>query len=92
MVNEACLPNNTYYPRMPDYTLYSGVQVCWSEHSDSSFAYGFMSLDNGLGTMTTSTVKGFVHTKAFYYQQKKTTLSLSFSYRYWLSKYNIFTM
>ena len=40
---------------MPDYTLYSGVHVCWSEHSDSSFAYGFMSLDYGLGTMTATT-------------------------------------
>ena len=25
-----------------------------SEHSDSSFVYGFMSLDYGLGTMTTT--------------------------------------
>ena len=37
MVGEACLPSNAYYPRTltPDYTLYSGVHVCWSEHSDS---------------------------------------------------------
>ena len=42
MVGEACLPRNAYYPRMPDYTLCSGVHVCWSEHSDSSFVYGFM--------------------------------------------------
>ena len=55
MVGEACLPSKSYYPRMPDYTLYSGVHVCWSEHSDSSFVYGFMSLDYGLGTMTTTT-------------------------------------
>ena len=55
MVGEACLPSNAYYPRTPDYTLYSGVHVCWSEHSDSSFVYGFMSLDYGLGTMTTTT-------------------------------------
>ena len=55
MVGEACLPSNTYYPRTPDYTLYSGVHVCWSEHSDSSFVYGFMNLDYGLGTMTAST-------------------------------------
>ena len=55
MVGEACLPSNAYYPRTPDYTLYSGVHVCWSEHSDSSFIYGFMSLDYGLGTMTTTT-------------------------------------
>ena len=54
MVGEACLPSNAYYPRTPDYTLYSGVHVCWSEHSDSSFVYGFMSLDYGLGTMTAS--------------------------------------
>ena len=40
---------------MPDYTLYSGVHVCWSEHSDLPFVYGFMSLDYGLGTMTTTT-------------------------------------
>ena len=56
MVGEACLPSNAYYPRTPDYTLYSGVHVCWSEHSDSSFVYGFMSLDYGLGTMTTTTL------------------------------------
>ena len=52
MVGEACLPRNAYCPRMPDYTLYSGVHVCWSEQSDSPFYYGFMSLDNSLGTMT----------------------------------------
>ena len=28
MVGEACLPSNAYYPRPPDYTLYSGVHVC----------------------------------------------------------------
>ena len=55
MVGEACLPSNAYYPRTPDYTLYSGVHVCWSEHSDSSFVYGFMSLDYGFGTMTATT-------------------------------------
>ena len=55
MVGEACLPSNAYYLRIPDNTLYSGVHVCWSEHSDSSFIYGFMSLDYGLGTMTTTT-------------------------------------
>ena len=52
VVGEACLPSNAYYSRTPDYTLYSRVHVCWSEHSDSSFVYGFMSLDYGLGTMT----------------------------------------
>ena len=46
---------NAYYPRTPDYTLCSGVHVCWSEHSDSSFVYGFMSLDYGFGTMTATT-------------------------------------
>ena len=55
MVGEACLPSNAYYPRTPDYTLYSGVHVCWSEHSDLSLVYGFMSLDYGLGTMTATT-------------------------------------
>ena len=52
MVGEACLPSNAYYPRTPDYTLCSGVHVC---HSDSSFVYGFMSLDYGFGTMTATT-------------------------------------
>ena len=56
MVGEACLPSNAYYPRTPNYTLYSGVHVCWSEHSDLSFVYGFMSLDYGLGTMTATTL------------------------------------
>ena len=55
MVDEACLPSNAYYPRTPDYTLCSGVHVCWSEHSDSSFVYGFMMLDYGFGTMTATT-------------------------------------
>ena len=55
MVGEACLPSNAYYPRTPDYTLYSGVHVCWSEHSDFSFVYRFMSLDYGLGIMTATT-------------------------------------
>ena len=52
MVGEACLPSNAYYPRTPDYTLYSAVHVCWSEHSDSSFVYGFMSLDYGMTATT----------------------------------------
>ena len=56
MVGEACLPSNAYYPRTPDYILCSGVNVCWSEHSDSSFVYGFMSLDYGFGTMTATTL------------------------------------
>ena len=55
MVGEACLPSYAYYSRTPDYTLYSGIHVCWSEHCDSSFVYGFMSLDYGLGTMTATT-------------------------------------
>ena len=55
MVGEACLPSNAYYPRTPDYTLCSGVHICWSEHSDSSFVYGFMILDYGFGTMTATT-------------------------------------
>ena len=56
MVGEAYLPSNAYYPRTPDYTLCSRVHVCWSEHSDSSFVYGFMSLDNGFGIMTATTL------------------------------------
>ena len=55
MVGEACLLSNAYYPRTPDYTLCSVVHVCWSEHSDLSFVYGFMSLDYGFGTMTATT-------------------------------------
>ena len=55
MVGEAYLPSNAYYPRTLDYTLCSGVHVCWSEHSDSSFVYAFMSLDYGFGTMTATT-------------------------------------
>ena len=55
MVGEACLPSNAYYPRTPDYILCSGVHVCWSEHSDSSFVYGFMSLEYGFGTLTATT-------------------------------------
>ena len=31
--------------------------VCWSENSDPPFVYGFMSLDYGLGTMTTTIFK-----------------------------------
>ena len=54
MVGEACLPSNAYYPRTSDYTLYSRVNVCWSEHSDSSFVYEFMSLDYDLGIMNTT--------------------------------------
>ena len=55
MVGETCIPSNAYYPQTPDYTLCSGVHVCWSEHSDSSFVYGIMSLDYGFGTMTATT-------------------------------------
>ena len=60
MVGEACLPSNAYYPRTPDYTLCSGVHVCWSEHSDSSFVYGFMILDYGFGTMTATTLSPYL--------------------------------
>ena len=56
MVGEASFPSNAYYPRTPDYTLYFWVHVCWSEHSESSFVYEFMSLDYGLGTMTATTL------------------------------------
>ena len=61
MVGEACLPSNAYYPRTPDYTLYSGAHACWSEHSDSSFVYGFMSLEYGLCTMTTTTFYSYIY-------------------------------
>ena len=49
MVSEACLPSNAYYLRTPDYTLYSGAHVRWSEHSDLSFVYGLMGFNYGLG-------------------------------------------
>ena len=52
MVGKACLPSN---PRTPDYTRYSGVHVCWSEHSDLSLVYGYTSFDYGLVTITTTT-------------------------------------
>ena len=73
MVGEACLPSNAYYPRTPDYTLCSGVHVCWSEHSDSSFVYGFMILNYGFGTMTATTYLSdkatvFVWEKSYYYK------------------------
>ena len=68
MVGEACLPSNAYYPRTPDYTLYSGVHVCWSEHSDSSFVYGFMSLDYGFGTMTATTACNVILCESDFFQ------------------------
>ena len=37
------------------YKAHLKVHVCWSEHSDSSFVYGFMILDYGFGTMTATT-------------------------------------
>ena len=52
MVGEACLPSKAYYLRTSD----TWVHICWSEHSDSSFVYGFMSLDYGLGTMPATTL------------------------------------
>ena len=55
---KACFKSNAYYPRTPDYSLYSGVHVCLSEHFDSSFVQGFMRLDYGLGTMEATTSKG----------------------------------
>ena len=70
MVDEACLPSNAYYPRTPDYTLCSGVHVCWSEHSDSSFVYGFMILNYGFGTMTATTL----HRRCGLYELMKTSV------------------
>ena len=55
-VGKACLPSNAYYLLTPGYTFYSGLHDCWSEHSESPFVYGFMSLDYSLGTMTTTTL------------------------------------
>ena len=37
----------------------------WSEHSDSSFVYGFMILDYGFGTMTATTFFRDYHTITF---------------------------
>ena len=54
MLGEACLSSNAYYADARLHPLF-WVLVCWSEHSDSSFVYGFMSLDYNLGTMTTTT-------------------------------------
>ena len=83
MVGEACLPSNVYYPRKSDYTLYSGVHVCWSEHSDSSFIYGFMSLDYSLGTMTATTFMNYGDLTSYYYSL---TLTLqNHSYPFWPS-------
>ena len=67
-VGEACLQSNAYYPRTPDYTLYSGVHVCWSDHSDLSFVYGFMSLEQSV------TLSTFQSTRSFYFvlQSKNT--------------------
>ena len=65
---KACLPSDAYNPRTPDYTFYYGVHVCWSEHSDPSFVYGFMCLDYGLGTMTTTTVYSNGKSKALVHQ------------------------
>ena len=64
IVGGACLPSNAYYPhpRTPDYILYFGVHVCWSEHSDLPFVYGFMSLNYGLGTMTVTTFSNVLKT------------------------------
>ena len=64
MVGEACLPSNANYPRTPDYTLYSGIHACWSEHSNSSFVYGLLKLIYGLGTMITTTY--YRYTPLFY--------------------------
>ena len=57
MMGKASLLSNAYYLRTPDYTLYSVVHLCWSKHSGSSFVYGFISLDYGLNTITTTTFK-----------------------------------
>ena len=84
MVGEACLPSNAYYPRTPDYTLCSGVHVCWSEHSDSSFVYGFMILNYGFGTMTATTLytsTEIVSTEGNQTSQKSLQRPLSKSFR-----------
>ena len=55
MVGKAFLPSNAYYPRSLDYTFILGSMYVGLNNSDSSFVYGFMSLDYGLGTITTTT-------------------------------------
>ena len=40
--------------------FYSGVHVCLSENSDSSYVYGFMRLIYGLGAMNTTTFKKYL--------------------------------
>ena len=47
IVGEACLPSYAYYGSL----ITPFILVGWSEHSDSSFVYGFMSLDYGLGVI-----------------------------------------
>ena len=59
MVGEACLPSNAYFLITP----FILDHVCWSEYSDSSFVYGFISLDYGLGTMTTTNYFYFIYTR-----------------------------
>ena len=55
MVGEACLPSNlTIRGRLITPFILGSMSVGLS--FDSSFVYGFMSLDNGLGTMTTITI------------------------------------
>ena len=82
MVGEACLPSNAYYPRTPDYTLYSGVHICWSEHSDSSYVYGFMGLDYGFSTMTTTLKQYAITVLTGDSQQARIAHSLSRFYTY----------
>ena len=57
MVGEACLPGGAYCPRTPDCTLCSGVRVCWSGRSGSSFVCGFVGLDCGLRVASGPRVK-----------------------------------
>ena len=84
MVGEACLPSNAYFPRTPDYTLYSGVRVCWSEHSDSTFVYGFMSLDYGLGTMTATTLyRTFTDMSIYSHTHTHTHTHTRYIYMHW---------
>ena len=40
-----CLPSNAYYPRTPDYTLYSRVHACWH----SSFGLRIYEIDIWFG-------------------------------------------
>ena len=68
MAGEACLPSNAYYPRTPDYTLYSGVHMSVGLNIQIRHSLGFTSLDYryGLGTMTATTSTSHVFIESIF--------------------------